>query len=58
MNRSDVNIKIGKRITSLQNKADLTQDELPERIGISQKHLPGIKNPQKNENLFDKHSFV
>lgn len=50
-NRNDVNIKIGERIRHYRTKANLTQDELSERIGISQKHLSRIESGYHNSHF-------
>lgn len=35
-NKNEINIKISERIRHYRTKVNLTQDELSERIGISQ----------------------
>lgn len=48
MNKSDkrnpVNIKIGERIKYYRQKAGLTQEEVAEQIGLTQKHISRIES--------------
>ncbi len=50
-NRSEINIKIGERIRYYRIKANLTQEELSEQIGISQKHLSRIESGYHNSHF-------
>lgn len=49
--KNKVNIKIGKKIRDYRTKAGLTQDELSELVGITQKHLSRIESGYHNSHF-------
>lgn len=46
--RSETNIKIGERIRYYRTKANLSQEELAEHIGLTQKHISRIEGGYHN----------
>lgn len=46
--RNPVNIKIGERIKYYRQKAGLTQEEVAEQIGLTQKHISRIEGGYHN----------